>query len=717
MVIMNPLEILQTQFGYAEFRLEQKAIIDAVLQKKDTFVLMPTGGGKSLCYQIPALVFDGLTIVISPLIALMKDQVDALRLNGIEAAFLNSSQGANEQGEILRKVTSRELKLLYLAPESTFFKQISSFNVSLIAIDEAHCISHWGHDFRPEYLMLAQLKRSMPTVPVIALTATADRLTRKDIHDKLALQNPVTFISSFNRPNIRYTVEPKKRSFEGLIQFLKKRKDESGIIYCLSRASTERLANDLTEEGFNALPYHAGMEKAHRAKHQEMFLRDEVRIIVATIAFGMGIDKSNVRYVVHMDLPKNIESYYQETGRAGRDGLDSEALLFYSYADVSKMKKFVEIEDNPEQTKIYLRKLDQMATYGDLATCRRKYLLNYFDEVTSGYCGNCDICLSRVELVNGTVAAQKVLSAVARLQERFGAGYVIDFLRGSGAAKILQEHKQLKTFGIGADTSKEDWNVIIRDLLAQGYLAKSDGQYPLLTLTTKSTLVLKGTEQVMITKSKEKIEVQEKHIDYETALFQQLKDVRRRLASEENVPAYIVLSDATLLEIATYLPHNNDELKKISGFGDVKIQKYGKHFYETAAAYCTEHQLQSRIHLKSPKRQRSTRPERDTDTKQQSFELHKKGFSIKKIAEVRELNIATVESHLAFYIQKGKLNVEELVEASKIIRIQQALEKVGGEILTPIKEYLGEAYGFGEIKWVMAHMEFLSTSQSVISDR
>src|SRR6187549_1227922 len=462
--MISPLEALQKYFGYSTFRLEQEAIISSVLQKKDTFVLMPTGGGKSLCYQIPALVFDGLTIVISPLIALMKDQVDALRVNGIQAAYLNSTQSYYEQEEILASVRSKNLKLLYLAPESNFIKRLSAFDVSLIAIDEAHCISHWGHDFRPEYLVLSHLKRSMPHVPVIALTATADRLTQKDILEKLELNNPTTFLSSFNRPNICYTVAPKQNSFEKLLTFLESRKDESGIIYCLSRTSTERIANDLKEEGFDALPYHAGLPKEIRAKHQDMFLRDETKIIVATIAFGMGIDKSNVRYVVHMDLPKNIESYYQETGRAGRDGLESEALLFYSYADVSKMKKFVAIDDNPEQTQVYLRKLDQMAIYGDLSTCRRKYLLNYFDETTTDYCGHCDVCLTRIELVDGTVAAQKVLSAVTRVSERFGAGYIIDLLRGSNSAKIQEEHKQLKTFGIGADISKEEWTTIIREL-------------------------------------------------------------------------------------------------------------------------------------------------------------------------------------------------------------------------------------------------------------
>ncbi|MBA4055231.1 MAG: DNA helicase RecQ [Marivirga sp.] len=702
---MSPLEILQSQFGYSSFRLEQEAIINAVLEKKDTFVLMPTGGGKSLCYQVPALIFEGLTVVISPLIALMKDQVDALRLNGVQAAFLNSTQSSQEQEEILRKVNSKQLKLLYLAPESAFFKKISSFDVSLIAIDEAHCISHWGHDFRPEYLMLAKLKRSMPHVPVIALTATADRLTRKDIVAKLDLKDPVTFISSFNRANIRYTVEEKKRSFEKLLDFLEKRKEESGIIYCLSRASTETLAADLAEEGFEALPYHAGMEKEQRARHQEMFLRDEVKIIVATIAFGMGIDKSNVRYVVHMDLPKNIESYYQETGRAGRDGLDSEALLFYSYADVSKMKKFVEIEGNEEQTEIYLRKLDQMATYGDLVSCRRKYLLNYFDEETSANCGNCDICLTHVEREDGTLPAQKVLSAVTRLHERFGAGYVIDFLRGSNTVKMQGDHKAIKTFGIGADTSKEVWTATIRDLISQGYLSKSDGLYPVLKLTSKSGPVLKGLERVMLIKSKEKVDVQEQKVDYEAALFQELKDVRRQLAAKENVPAYIVLSDATLLELATYLPGNKEDIKKVSGFGEVKIEKYGKQFWEVIGDYCKKHQLNSRIHLKSPKRQRRERPERETDTKQQSFELFLQGHSIQKIGELRQLSPVTIEGHLAFYVQQGKINIDQLMDMSKIPAIQQAIEQIGGTALTPVKELLGDGYSFGEIRLVKAYFE------------
>ena len=704
---MNPLQILQTKFGYSSFRLEQEAIINAVLEKKDTVVLMPTGGGKSLCYQIPALIFDGVTIVISPLIALMKDQVDALRLNGIPAAFLNSTQSPVMQKEILEKVKSNTLKLLYLAPESVFFKKISSFPVSLVAIDEAHCISHWGHDFRPEYLMLAQIKRRMPHVPVIALTATADRLTRKDIVDKLELKDPLTFVSSFNRPNIRYTVEPKKRSFEKLLEFLHKRKDDSGIIYCLSRASTERVASDLTAEGFKALAYHAGMTREQRSRHQEMFLRDQVKIMVATIAFGMGIDKSNVRYVVHMDLPKNVESYYQETGRAGRDGLDSEALLFYSYGDVAKMKKFVQIDDNPGQTEISLKKLDQMAMYGDLFTCRRKYLLNYFDETTDDYCGNCDVCLTRAEMVDGTVQAQKVLSAIARLRQNFGAAYVIDFLRGSNSSKIRESHKLLKTFGIGADISKEAWSAIIQDMLAQGYLTKSGEFRPVLKLTLKSDLVLKGSERVFITKNKITIGSAEQESEYENDLLLELKEVRRQIAFEENVPPHNVLSDATLLEIATYLPQDKDEFRKISGFGEMKIEKYGRRFWTLVGEYCTDRRLVSRIHLKTPKRNRERSPERDNETKQQTFDLFKQGLTIGSIAAMRGLSSSTIEGHLAFYVQQGKLNIDHLMQPAKVRPIQKAIERIGGNSLSPIKAALGEIYSFGEIKLVMAHLEFL----------
>lgn len=725
---MDPLYLLQKQFGYPAFRLNQEAIIHSVLQKKDTFVLMPTGGGKSLCYQIPALLFDGLTIVISPLIALMKDQVDTLRLNGVEAAYLNSTQSYAEQEAILLKAKNRKLKLLYLAPEkllsadrrSSFLDTLISLNISLVAIDEAHCISHWGHDFRPEYLMLAQLKKVLPEIPVIALTATADRLTQKDIIEKLELKDPSLFHSSFNRANIRYTVEPKKDSFEKLLNFLAGRRDESGIIYCLSRKSTETLAEDLLQEGFHALPYHAGMERQQRSKHQEIFLRDEVKIMVATIAFGMGIDKSNVRYVVHMDLPKNIESYYQETGRAGRDGLDSEALLFYSVGDVIKMKKFVTIENNPDQSKIAFKKLDEMGRFGELVTCRRKYLLNYFDETAPEYCGNCDVCLTRIELYDGTNLAQKVIAAVGDLQEKFGAGHVIDFLRGSTAARIPAEQKMLKTYATGTEISKDQWHTIIHDLIARGYLLKTNGMYPVIKITEKGLAVVNSEEKILLTRIKEKVEslqeVKEDAVTYETELFQQLKALRRQLAASENVPAYIVLSDASLIELATYLPHTKEEFSKITGFGHLKLEKYGKLFRNAVAAYCLKWNLTSRMHLKlnTPKRVRKERVERDSDTKQETLKLFTEGNSIQKIAQLRNLSPTTIEGHLAFYVQQGKVSIEQLMHVDKITAIKQTIESVGGNALTPIKTSLGDSYSFSEIRYVMAYMENLGLREPEI---
>ncbi|MCZ6693686.1 MAG: DNA helicase RecQ [Bacteroidetes bacterium] len=502
---MTSEKVLKEVFGYESFRHRQKDTINSVLQGNDTFVLMPTGGGKSLCYQIPALMLEGLTIVISPLIALMKDQVDALKLSGVAAAYLNSTQDHHEQAYIMDMLKLNEVKLLYVAPErilgkeSNFVDFLKTLDISLIAIDEAHCISHWGHDFRPEYLMLSELAKVLKKkVPTIALTATADKITQKDIVDKLKLENPQVFISSFNRPNIQYHVTPKRNSFDQLLDFLHHNKDESGIVYTLTRKSTEKIANQLTEEGFNAKPYHAGLDTAVKTKHQEAFLKDEVKIIVATIAFGMGIDKSNVRYVVHMDLPKNIESYYQETGRAGRDGLPSQALLFFSFGDVFKLKGFVEIEDNQKQSAIMLQKLDQMAKYAQLKTCRRKYLLNYFGEEFAIHCGACDNCLNTFETIDGTEIAQKALSAVTRLEERFGVNYIIDFLRGSKSEKIWDRHKNLKTYGVGAEISKEDWRHYINELIGLDYLIRDNGQYPVLKLGKKSWDVLNKGEKVSV---------------------------------------------------------------------------------------------------------------------------------------------------------------------------------------------------------------------------
>lgn len=733
MSITQAREILKHQFGYDSFRLEQEAVIEAVLAKKDCVVLMPTGGGKSLCYQIPAIMFDGLTVVVSPLIALMKDQVDALKANGVEAAFINSTQTVAEQATIIRSIRSGKTKLLYVAPErlasgiDRFLDFLKEINVSLFAIDEAHCISSWGHDFRPDYMQLGVLKREFPGVTLVALTATADTLVRKDIFERLNITHAELFISSFNRPNIFYSVEPKRNSYDQLLKYLRNRKDESGIIYCLSRASVDSLAEDLRDEGFSALPYHAGLDKETRDRHQESFLKDETKIVVATIAFGMGIDKSNVRFVVHMDLPKNIESYYQETGRAGRDGLASEALLFFSWADVLKLKKFAHVDGNAEQSAIMLKKLDQMGEFGDLRSCRRRFLLKYFSENLSENCGNCDNCTTAVETFDGTIIAQKALSAVARTGQRFGIAYLVDFLRGSTAAKIRDEHKNLKTYGVGADISKDNWFDYFKDLLAQGFLVQNDGDFPTIALSETSMDVLAGRTQVQLNKAREKaserasVEPQAEH-PHIPELFESLRTLRATMARGENVPPYVVFSDVTLIEMATYLPQTADQMLRISGVGDVKFDKYGADFLNEIRNYCSRNNLASRIDLKSRRRERKVRPKRGQngrDTYQTSLDMFRSGMSPREIAKEREIGLSTVENHLTKFIATGEVSLNDLVSPERVPAIRQAIvECSDSQALSPIKEKLGDDYSYGEIRaviaWLNAGLDSRSASPSVV---
>jgi len=642
-----------------------------------------------------------------------------LRANGVEASFLNSTQNGSEQAKVFQKVRSGELKLLYVAPErllqsgDQFIDFLRGIKIALFAIDEAHCISSWGHDFRPEYLRLSALKREFPNIPLIALTATADKLVRKDIVDRLAINRAEVFVSSFNRQNIRYSVEPKRNSYGQLLDFLDQRKDQSGIIYCLSRNSVDSLAADLRDEGFSALPYHAGLDKQTRDRNQTSFVNDETKIIVATIAFGMGIDKSNVRFVVHMDLPKNIESYYQETGRAGRDSLESEALLFYSWADVNKLKGFVEVDGNVDQSAIMLKKLDAMAKYGDLRSCRRKFLLNYFSENFAETCGNCDNCTGKFERFDGTVIAQKALSAVYRTGQRFGMSYVIDLLRGSQAQAIRNDHKNLKTYGIGADLPKQAWFDHFKDLIAQGYLAQTEGTYPLIVLTEKSGDVLSGkttVELIKVTVKEEKKSklVAEVSLPYDKKLFDELRVVRTAFATSENVPPYIVFSDATLVEMATYLPQLDWEMRKISGVGDLKFQKYGADFLRTINDYCLKNDLVSNIGLKSRKRAPKPRTKRDAsgkDTYCITFEMFRDGHSIGEIAEERGIQPSTVENHLARFVTTGEIQLHELVPIHKVETIRDAVLKFNdGGALSPVKEFLGDDYSYGEIRAVIASM-------------
>lgn len=591
-------DVLHNIFGYKSFRNQQKEIIESVIDGRDVLAVIPTGGGKSLCYQIPAVVLPGTAIVISPLISLMKDQVDQLLVNGIPAAFLNATQSGIEQQNVINQYLNHSIKLLYISPErltvSSFGALLDQHPPSLIAIDEAHCISQWGHDFRPDYRQLNQLSKRFPDVPIIALTATADEMTQRDILNQLNLVDPLFVVRSFDRPNIRYTVVEKFNLTEQVVSFIETQKGNSGIIYCSSRSKVEDMTTRLVARGFSAIAYHAGLSTSERQSAQESFLKDNTQIIVATVAFGMGINKPNVRFVVHADCPRSIEAYYQETGRAGRDGVPAEAMLLFKSNDLSWYKQqIIEKYDN-DQKQVELHKIQAMESFAQCMTCRRIVLLNYFGEHRTEPCNNCDICLYPPKQYDALIDAQKVLSCVYRVEQRYGAQYIVDILRGSGRSQIKDNrHDKLSVYGIGKEHNADYWLSVIRQLIFLGYLRQNISNFNTLQLTENARAILKGEVQLKLAKPRLEIVKKSRLNRYarsinlttilsyeERILFNNLRRLRKEIADMEDIAPYIVFSDATLLEMVQTMPESKTQLINVSGVGKIKLEKYGNLFLD-----------------------------------------------------------------------------------------------------------------------------------------
>ncbi len=664
MGIQSAEGILKEVFGYSQFRPTQKDVIEAVLNKQDCLVLMPTGGGKSICFQIPALALPGVAIVVSPLIALMKDQVEALMMNGVQAEFLNSSLSEEEQAQVTKKVVEDKVKLLYVSPEKmnseNFYYTLLQSKISLIAIDEAHCISAWGHDFRPEYKKLGYLKRQFKEVPLLALTATADPLTQKDIVEQLRLRNPKIFKDSFSRPNIFIEARPAYKRKEVILNFIRKREGDSGIVYCLSKKNTEDLSRFLKENGISAAYYHAGMEADYRNRVQNNFINDRVKVVCATIAFGMGIDKSNVRWVIHHNLPKNIEGYYQEIGRSGRDGLPAHALMFYGRQDLKVLQGF---NEESERKVMLDARLDRMYSFAESNHCRRRLLLNYFGEWTSENCGECDNCKGSQKLFEGTVWAQKALSAVARLSGKLPQNLLSHILIGKLSPDVAAgKFNEIKTFGAGSDTNQQDWELIINQLINLGYLKIEYHKGSILALTPLSKKVLFDNEKVMLhqlgerVKHDKPVETRKKIMapvfDQEKGLFERLRSLRRKMAVELGVPPYILFSDATLSEMVEKRPLNEWEMKEISGVGNRKWDQYGQAFVNEIKSY-----IGQKTKKKPPF--------------EKTYDLFRQGLSPEIIASQQGINVITVYSHLATLYEKGKqVDIEQFVLPFELIEIE-----------------------------------------------
>tara|TARA_Y100001934_G_C12372629_1_gene787332 strand:+ start:1756 stop:3855 length:2100 start_codon:yes stop_codon:yes gene_type:complete len=691
--------ILKSVYGYDEFRPLQWEIIQSVLNDKDVLALMPTGGGKSLCFQIPALLKEGVAVVISPLIALMKDQVEGLTANGVSAGFINSSQSNSEQENVIQSLNEGKIKLLYISPEKLisdhFLSFLKTLKISLFAVDEAHCISAWGHDFRPEYAQMGIIRKRFDGVPFIALTATADKLTRKDIITQLSLKNPAVYVASFNRPNLKLQVLPGKKRFETIVEFLLKKVNESGIIYCLSRKSTENVALKLRAQGFSAIAYHAGLSSKERQKAQDDFINDEIKIVCATVAFGMGIDKSNVRFVIHYNLPKNIEGYYQEIGRAGRDGLPSDTLLFYSYADVVQLNQFIE---QSGQKEFQTAKLKRMQDFTEARICRRKVLLAYFGEVLEENCGNCDVCNNPPKLFDGTRITQMALSAIARVNEQEPVGGIIEVLKGSSRPEIYQKgYHELKTFGVGNKFTFKEWQNFMLQLLSLGYFEVAYDDYNKLRLTELSKEVLFTGKQVELVDSKEmekyfdevKSTVKPKELSHNEELFDLLREVRSKIAREEGRPPYLIFSDATLKSMSARKPTFEAQLLNIGGVGEYKSQKYGEEFINVIYEFVNRNK------------------KKKGDSYKETMALIMKGMTVVEISDARCLKETTIYSHVAHLFRVGKLkDISQFVPFIEFKKVEEYLKKNPEENkLKPIYDALNGSVDYGKIRLVLEYLK------------
>lgn len=706
--MLTPQQILKDTFGYDQFRGEQAHIIQHIIDGGDALVLMPTGGGKSLCYQIPALLRQGVGIVVSPLIALMQDQVDALLQLGIKAAFLNSTLNYQQAQTVSQQLRQGDLDLLYVAPErlntERFLDFLDTAKIALFAIDEAHCVSQWGHDFRPDYVALSILHQRYPHIPRIALTATADELTRNEILERLGLTQAKLFVSGFDRPNIRYRIVPKKQPRQQLLDFLHdEHPNEPGIVYCLSRRSVEETAAYLQNKGFNALPYHAGLPQEMRLENQQRFLREDNLIITATIAFGMGIDKPNVRFVAHLDLPKSIEAYYQETGRAGRDGLPADAWMVYGMQDVVTLQKIIATEESNEHNKRQ-HKLNAMLALCEITTCRRQALLKYFGDHLEQPCGNCDTCLDPVPTWDGTEAAQQALSCIYRSGQRFGKTYVIDLLRGKTSDSRVSRlgHDKLSTFGIGKHLSEDRWNSIFRQLTANGYIG-INFEHNTLFLTEAARPILRGEQRLLLrddvssAKASKKRRNEDKPFSgVEEILWNRLRAKRMELAQAQNVPPYVIFHDSTLQEMVAHQPQNLQEMQKLEGVGKRKLELYGQTFLN---------ELEQHSLLYPDNTVASTIP----DSAWESIDLFKQGFDIDAIAQKRALKSSTIYTHLTHGIASGQVKLEQVVtlEEADLNLITDALESLEDEQRThlkPVFEALDGMFDYSTLRCVRAHL-------------